>query len=81
MGFILDDLTPKRPATAATPITDFPSDNVDKPDEIPVQNTATEPVQNTAIDTTGITGNGGHESLPSSQPRKLPRWSLTRVSR
>lgn len=67
MGFILDDLTPKRPATAATPITDFPSDNVDKPDEIPVQNTATEPVQNTAIDTTGITGNGGHESF-AQQP-------------
>lgn len=67
MGFILDDLTPKRPATAATPITDFPSDNVDKPDEIPVQNTTTEPVQNTAIDTTGITGNGGHESF-AQQP-------------
>lgn len=67
MGFILDDLTPKRPATAATPITDFPSDNVDKPDEIPVQNTATEPVQNTAIDTTGITVNGGHESF-AQQP-------------
>ena len=67
MGFILDDLTPKRQATAATPITDFPSDNVDKPDEIPVQNTATEPVQNTAIDTTGITGNGGHESF-AQQP-------------
>lgn len=67
MGFILDDLTPKRPETAATPITDFPSDNVDKPDEIPVQNTATEPVQNTAIDTTGITGNGGHESF-AQQP-------------
>lgn len=67
MGFILDDLTPKRPATAATPITDFPSDNVDKPDEIPVQNTATEPVQNTAIDTTGITGNGGKESF-AQQP-------------
>ena len=67
MGFTLDDLTPKRPATAVTPITDFPSDNVDKPDEIPVQNTATEPVQNTAIDTTGITGNGGHESF-AQQP-------------
>lgn len=67
MGFTLDDLTPKRPATAATPITDFPSDNVDKPDEIPVQNTATEPVKNTAIDTTGITGNAGHESF-AEQP-------------
>lgn len=63
MGFTLDDLTPKRPATAATPITDFPSDNVDQPDETPVQNTATEPVKNTAIDTTGITGNAGHESF------------------
>lgn len=67
MGFTLDDLTPKRPATATTPITDFPSDNVDKPDEIPVQNTATEPVKNTAIDTTGITGNAGHESF-AEQP-------------
>lgn len=67
MGFTLDDLTPKRPATAATPITDFPSDNVGQPDETPVQNTATEPVKNTAIDTTGITGNGGHESF-AEQP-------------
>ena len=67
MRFIIDDLTPNRPATAATPITEFPSDNVDKPDEIPVQNTPTEPVQNTAIDTTGITGNGGHESF-AQQP-------------
>lgn len=63
MGFTLDDLTSKRPATAVTPITNFPDDNAVKPDEIPVQNTATEPVQNTAIDTTGITGNGGHESF------------------
>lgn len=67
MGFTLDDLTPKRPATATTPITDFPSDNVDQPDETPVQNTATEPVKNTAIDTTGITGNAGHESF-AEQP-------------
>lgn len=59
MGFILDDLTPKRPATAATPITDFPSDNVGQPDGTPVQNTA--------IDTTGITGNGGKESF-AQQP-------------
>ena len=27
MGFISDDLTPKRPATAVTPITDFPSND------------------------------------------------------
>lgn len=67
MGFTLDDLTPKRPATAVTPITNFPDDNAVKPDEIPVQNTATEPVQNTAIDTTGITGNAGHESF-AEQP-------------
>ena len=73
MGFILDDLTPKRPATAATPITDFPSDNVDKPDEIPVQNTATEPVQNTAIDTTGITGNGGHESFAQQSTEEVTK--------
>lgn len=52
MGFTLDDLTPKRPATAVTPFTDFPSDNVDKPEETPVQNTTTEQVNNTAIDTT-----------------------------
>lgn len=59
MGFTLDDLTPKRPATATTPITDFPSDNAVKPDDTPVQNTA--------IDTTGITGNGVHESF-AEQP-------------
>lgn len=80
MGFTLDDLTPKRPATAATPITDFPSDNVGQPEVTPVQNTTTEPVnntaidttptepvKNTAIDTTGITGNAGHESF-AEQP-------------
>lgn len=27
MGFMSDDLTPKRPATAVTPVTDFPSNN------------------------------------------------------
>ena len=59
MGFTLDDLTPKRPATAAIPITDFPSDNVGQPDDTPVQNTA--------IDTTGITGNSGKESF-AQQP-------------
>lgn len=63
MGFILDDLTPKRPATAATPITDFPDDNAVKPEvAVPVQTTDTEPGKGTAIDTTGITGNGGKES-------------------
>lgn len=59
MGFTLDDLTPKRPATAVTPVTDFPDDNAVKPDDTPVQNTA--------IDTTGITGNGVHESF-AEQP-------------
>lgn len=60
MGFILDDLTPKRPATAAIPITDFPSDNVGQPEvAVPVQTTDTEPGKGTAIDTTSITGNGG----------------------
>ena len=61
MGFTLDDLTPKRPATAVTPVTDFPDDNaVVKPEvAAPVQPTATESGESTAIDTTGITGNGG----------------------
>ena len=68
MGFILDDLTLKRPATAATPITDFPSDNVGQPEvAVPVQTTDTEPGKGTAIDTTGITGNGGKESF-AQQP-------------
>lgn len=80
MGFTLDDLTPKRPATVVTPVTDFPDDNAVKPEETPVQNTtteqvnntaidttATEPVKNTAIDITGITGNVGHESF-AEQP-------------
>lgn len=68
MGFILDDLTPKRPATAATPITDFPDDNAVKPEvAVPVQTTDTESGKGTAIDTTGITGNGGKESF-SQQP-------------
>ena len=68
MGFTFDDLTPKRPATAATPITDFPSDNVGQPEvAVPVQTTDTEPGKGTAIDTTGITGNGGKESF-AQQP-------------
>lgn len=68
MGFTLDDLTPKRPATAATPITDFPSDNVVKPEvAVSVQTTDTEPEKGTAIDTTGITKNGGKESF-AQQP-------------
>lgn len=64
MGFTLYDLTPKRPATAAIPITDFPSDNVGQSEvAAPVQTTDTEPGKGTAIDTTGITGNGGKESF------------------
>lgn len=68
MGFTLDDLTPKRPATAVTPVTDFPYDNAVKQDvAVPVQTTDTEPGKGTAIDTTGITGNGVHESF-AEQP-------------
>lgn len=66
MGFTLDDLTPKRPATAVTSVTDSPSDNVGQPDDTPVQNTA--------IDTTGITGNGVHESFA-----ELPTEEVTKV--
>ena len=68
MGFTLDDLTPKRPVTAVTPVTDFPDDNTVKPEvAVPVQTTDTEPGKGTAIDTTGITGNGVHESF-AEQP-------------
>ena len=68
MGFTLDDLTPKRPATAVTPVTNFPDDNAVKPKfAVPVQTTNTEPGKGTAIDTTGITGNGGKESF-AQQP-------------
>lgn len=68
MGFTLDDLTSKRPATAVTPITNFPDDNAVKPEvAVPVQTTDTEPGKGTAIDTTGITGNGGKESF-AQQP-------------
>lgn len=68
MGFTLDDLTPKRPATAVTPVTNFPDDNVVKPEvAVPVQTTDTEPGKGTAIDTTGITKNGGKESF-AQQP-------------
>lgn len=82
MGFTLDDLTHKRPATAVTPVTDFPDDNVVKPEiAASVQATAAEPGKGTAIDTTGITGMVARNLLLISQPRKLPRWSLTRVSR
>lgn len=68
MGFTIDDLTPKRPATAVTPVTDFPDDNVVKPEvAATVQTTAAEPGKVTAIDTTGITGNGGKETF-AQQP-------------
>lgn len=68
MGFTLDDLTPKRPATAVTPVTNFPDDNAVKPEvAVPVQTTDTEPGKGTDIDTTGITGNGGKESF-AQQP-------------
>ena len=68
MGFTLDDLTPKRPATAVTPITNFPDDNAVKLEvAVPVQTTDTEPGKSTAIETTGITGNGGKESF-AQQP-------------
>lgn len=68
MGFTLDDLTPKRPATAVTPVANFPDDNAVKPEvAVPVQTTDTEPGKGTAIDTTGITGNGGKESF-AQQP-------------
>lgn len=68
MGFTLDDLTPKRQATAVTPVTDFPDDNVVKPEvAATVQTTAAESGKGTAIDTTGITGNGGKESF-ADQP-------------
>ena len=68
MGFTLDDFTPKRPATAVTPVTNFPDDNAVKPEfAVPVQTTNTEPGKGTAIDTTGITGNGGKESF-AQQP-------------
>lgn len=74
MGFILDDLTPKRPATAATPITDFPSDNVWQPEvAVPVQTTDTEPGKGTAIDTTGITGNGGKESFAQKPTEEVTK--------
>lgn len=68
MGFTLDDLTPKRPATPVTPVTNFPDDNAVKPEvAVSVQTTDTEPGKGTAIDTTGITENGGKESF-AQQP-------------
>lgn len=71
MGFTFNDLTPKRPATAVTPVTDFPDDNVVKPEvAASVQTTDTEPGKGTAIDTTGITGSGGKESF-AQQPTEV----------
>ena len=65
MGFMSDDLTPKRPATVVVPITNFPSDggNAEKPEVATAQATEAQPEKNTAIDTTGITGNNGKESF------------------
>ena len=76
MGFTLDDLTPKRPATAVTPVTDFPDDNTVKPEvAAPVQTTDAELGKGTAIDTTGITGNVGHESFAEQ-----PTEAVTKVT-
>ena len=60
-----DDLTPKRPATAVVPVANFPSDggNAEKPEVATAQATEAQPEKNTAIDTTGITGNDGKESF------------------
>ena len=44
MGFISDDLTPKRPATAVTPITDFPSNDDG-------QSAPSEPVTSSSVQT------------------------------
>lgn len=65
MGFMSDDLTPKRPATAVAPVTDFPSDggNAEKPEVATAQATEAQAEKNTAIDTTGITGNDGKDSF------------------
>ena len=65
MGFMSDDLTPKRPATAVVSVTDFPSDggNAEKPEVATAQATEAQPEKNTAIDTTGITGNDGKDSF------------------
>lgn len=65
MGFMSDDLTPKRPATAVVPVTNFPSvgGNAEKPEVATAQATEAQPEKNTAIDTTGITGNDGKESF------------------
>lgn len=74
MGFTLDDLTPKRPATAVTPVTNFPDDNAVKPEvAVPVQTTDTEPGKGTAIDTTGITGNGGKESFDQQPTEEVTK--------
>ena len=66
MGFMSDDLTPKRPATAVVPVNDFPSDgngNAENPEVATALATEAQPEKNTAIDTTGITGNNGKESF------------------
>lgn len=74
MGFTFDDLTPKRPATAVIPITDFPDDNAVKPEvAAPVQTTDTEPGKGTDIDTTGITGNGGKESFAQQSTEEVTK--------
>ena len=71
MGFKLDDLiTPKRPATAVTPVADIPADHAEKPEVEPVQAvmaSASEPEKGAAIDTTGIAGNGGNATF-AEQP-------------
>lgn len=80
MGFTLDDLTPKRPATAVTPVTNFPDDNAVKPEfAVPVQTTNTEPGKGTVIDTTGITKNGGKESFAQQPTEEVTKVEPNQV--
>ena len=82
MGFTLDDLTPKRPATAVTPVTNFPDDNAVKPKfAVPVQTTIQNRERVQPYIRPVLLGMVARNLLPSSQPRKLPRLSLTKVSR
>lgn len=82
MGFMSDDLTPKRPATAVTPVTDFPSndDGQSAPSE-PVtspEQTQTPPSEDTSVaqatsttDTAPIDTNGlvaGNQPSFTQQP-------------
>ena len=89
MGFMSDDLTPKRPATAVTPIANFPSDDdgmsaPSEPVASPVQ-TPTQPSEDSAAQATSTTAPAPIDTnglVPGNQPHftQQPTEEVTKIT-